>query len=392
MRRQRHAAVGDGAEGAHDLDHGDREALAEGHRAGGGAVVVLEVADDARDLPGEVDAGRLADPVALDALREGLRADHVLHELGEGGVGGADEHVAHAHVHGVVAPVDVGDVVGADLHLGGDGVDGVLGEQPLLDADRGREHLEDRARLEGARDELEVERRGVLEVREVGQRGGAGREHLAGQRVGHHDRAGVRQVGVDRLRDGALADLLEVRVDRDDEVGAVAGLRDRGGAARDRGPVEAGLHDHLAVGAGEDVIVVELEAGQAVAVRAHVADDLRPDRPVGIDALSVRHEVDAGELAGVELVAQLVCDLLVDLALDVDEGRVLGEEVHVVALVAAQRADEQRRHARGVRDRLGVGVDRLALDAHRQRVAVAVVDRAALCVQRHRVGSLRLGG
>lgn len=164
MRRQEHAIVGNGAVGANELHHGDRDGLAKGHRAGRAAVILLRSPHDALDLARKVDARLGANPVARHALGEALRTDDLLDEQRHSRVGGAPHHLSHRHGLGVVAAVVIGHVVVAHKHLGRDRVDGLGIKQAEVKANGGREHLEDGTRLVGARDRLEVECGWVGEV------------------------------------------------------------------------------------------------------------------------------------------------------------------------------------------------------------------------------------
>ena len=95
-----------------------------------------------------------------------------------------------------------------------------------------------------------------------------------------------------------------------------------------------------------------------------------------------------------ELLLDLVGDVLVHLALDIAEGGVGGEVAHVVGGHASQVLGEHLRHGGGVLHDLGVCVDGLAVHAHGEDLAVAVVDGAAAGGQSDNVGAaaLRLGG
>lgn len=125
----------------------------------------------------------------------------------------------------------------------------------------------------------------------------------------HHDRARLGLVGLHALGDDPLGLLLKVDVDREHDVGAVLGLGDLGGAPGDGRATQAGLHNHLAVGAGENVVVVVLRP-EAGALAAHEAQDARAGAAVGVDALGVLEVVDAREALVGELLLDLVGDVL----------------------------------------------------------------------------------
>ena len=330
----------------------------------------------------------MADAEFLDPVGEILRADDVLHVVGHGDVGGLGQRLLDRHVLGVVAVVVVVHDVVADEDLGGDVEGGVLGEGPGLEADGGREDLEDRAGLERVAHELEVERRGVGEVREVGQRG----------RGSGVDRARLRLVGLCPLRDDGLALLLQVDVDGEHDVGAVARRDGVRHAAGDGRAVAARLVDALAITALEDVVVVVLEARERGAVLVHITEDLSAGRPVGVDALGVRLVVDAREALVRELLRHLVSLRDVDALREVRvAGARAGQRLQIGIAVAAEDLDEHVRDVvrgavgrlgglallvlDGLHDRRRVADDVLAVDADGKDVAVAVVDGAALGVQ-----------
>ncbi len=189
----------------------------------------------------------------------------------------------------------------------------------------------------------------------------------------------------------ALGDLLDVDVEGDDDVGAVLGGLLHVGSAGDRRAADPGLEDTLAVLAREDVVVLELEPREALAVGAHEAQHLAGHGAVGVHALHVGKLVEAGELLLGERGADLVGHRGVHLPPHVDEGGVLGEVREVVLGRAAEVVGEHLGHGLGVGDLLGVGVERAALHRGGQDVAVAVVDGAALGLERHRVGAVCLG-
>ena len=166
------------------------------------------------------------------------------------------------------------------------------------------------------------------------------------------------------------------------------------GAPRDGSAVGATLHDHLAVGPREHVVVVELETRQAVPVRAKKAEHLGARGPVGIDALHVVERVDALDARAREGRGGAVGRVGVGPSLEVGEGGVLREGAVVVARVSPEGGGQDVGRARLVADLAGVAVERLAVNARGEHVAVAVVDGAATGRDGHvaRVVGVCLGG
>ena len=121
------------------------------------------------------------------------------------------------------------------------------------------------------------------------------REDLAAVRI-HHD--GGAAIGARRLDAGpqlALDDVLQVLVDRQ--------LERCAGRGRSLEPAEGvaariGLHQDLALAPAHRLVVGRLDAVQADVVDADVAEQLRGELAVRIEALALFHEADALELEG----------------------------------------------------------------------------------------------
>jgi len=159
---------------------------------------------------------------------------------------------------------------------------------------------------------------------------------LAGLGIHDEDGAGCRLVGLHGIRERGLGLLLDVDVDAEDDVGTIDGLVHLVGPTRDGRAAKARLHDHLAVDAGEDVLVLELETRETLAIRTHGPQDLTTRPVVGIDALGVIEVVDALDVTLAELVLELFHDVGVHLMLDVEEGRVGGHVGEIIVVVTAE--------------------------------------------------------
>ena len=188
-----------------------------------------------------------------------------------------------------------------------------------------------------------------------------------------------------RLLEHLLGVRLDVAVEREVDVAAVASraLLDRVDGLAERVP-------HLGRAARRPLqllVQLELEPREAGVVRARVAEHRRRDRSLRIDALLVRLEGEADEVALHELRREARrC-----LPLDVDEAAA------AVGELAVQRSDRNPQHLRrdprlaawiGDLHRVGVDVDRLLAD--RERIPEPVVDRPAPGGQRDRLLRLRL--
>ena len=143
------------------------------------------------------------------------------------------------------------------------------------------------------------------------------------------------------------------------------------GSDGNRLAIAAALHEHLAVGALEDIVVLKLEARDAVAVRVDEAKHLTANGTVRIDALHVRESVDAGDAILRERGEEILGHIGVDLALHIGEGGVLGERRQVIIRRAAKGVRKLLGTRGLVRDLFGIAVDGTALDARGEDVAIA---------------------
>ncbi len=151
-----------------------------------------------------------------------------------------------------------------------------------------------------------------------------------------------------------------------------------------------GLHEHLPVCALQDIVVVQLEPREPVAVHADDAEDLACHRAVRIHALRVIEKVYTLNAGVGELLLELLCLVLVHLSAYVHKRCIFLELVDIIARAAAEDLCDHVSGAAGVVDFLRVRVDRLAVDACGKHVAVAIVDGAALGMQRNGVRALCL--
>ena len=127
--------------------------------------------------------------------------------------------------------------------------------------------------------------------------------------------------------------------------------------------------------AGKNVVVLQLEARDALAVDIAVADNLAADLPAGVLAPRVGDEVDAIE----GKLLHLGGGIDIRLALHVDErGGLLREQFPVRRRIAPEHVGDGLRLRRRVGDFGGVRIDRRRVDALREHRTVAVVDRASM--------------
>ena len=124
------------------------------------------------------------------------------------------------------------------------------------------------------------------------------------------------------------------------------------------------------MGIGEALLVeVFLHAGDADVVGVDEADHVGADRPVGIDALVLRQEADAGQAEMEDLFLLLGGDL----ALDPDEALLRSEPLaQFLGVDVGQNGGDQLDRLVLVDDAARLGEDRHRLDVGRQDLAVAV--------------------
>ena len=275
-----------------------------------------------------------------------------------------------------VALVGVGHVV----VVGGDGAraeHGVLGaHRPLLQDGERRDGLEGGSGLVGLGDGLHRFaahlRRGHVGRVHVGQR--ARGVNLAGGGIHDDGRALLGLQILHALGERLFHGVLQLDVEGDHDVLAVDGRRLLLHAAGNGESLLAALGGVGARRAGKDVVVLQLEAGDALAVDVAVADDLAADGAVGVLAAGVGDEVDAVQLEFFDLIGHFH----VGLALDVDEGGGRsGQKLAVVGRISPEHRGQRRRLGRRIGHLHGVRVDGGGLHRGGQHDAVAVVDGAA---------------
>src|SRR5438270_774641 len=387
VRLDPHAAVRDRAVGGGDLDRRDGDALADRHVPDRRARPLVGVRrNDAAALAGEVEAGRLAEAEPVDPV----------HELGRAELLGDRDR---ADVRRVRQDPRDGQRLGAALLRVVDALVGYLDarrererrvrrDDPVGQRARDGHELEDGTGLEDVRDRV-VRLQRLRDARRV-VRFVAGRlrhrEHCAGMRV-EDDRRG--RLGT-RLAHGVAQHLLGVRLDlavdrREDRVALVLGRR---ADDVDRAP-ERVADDRLPAGlAGEALVVLHLEPGEALVVRAREADHLRPDAQLRIRALLLRIAVHAGE-APLQERRRLE---RVGEALDVDEARLAVEQLRVERVrIDPEVAVRGERDVARTRDLARVAVDGRRLLADCELEPGAVEDRAAAGGDRDRLVVLALG-
>ena len=147
-------------------------------------------------------------------------------------------------------------------------------------------------------------------------------------------------------------------------------------------PLAARVHGdhHAALHAVQLVLVLMLDAGQPGVFHAHVAEHLRRQPALGIEALQLLLKVDAAQVQRFHARGGLAIHLARD------PGKIL-LRLHVLQQavgVLAGHAGQQRRGGFLVGDFTGHGEDRIDLHGHRQLLPVAVVDDAALRRDLHR--------
>ena len=279
----------------------------------------------------------------------------------------------------VLALVVVNDAAG-EGDLAALAVDVVVGRDGVLVERRGvSDQLEDRAGLVDIADGVVAEqcRRGVAKV--VGVEGGADGqgENLAGVHV-LHDHGAVEGLGLlHGVIESLLGKELDVLVDGEDEIAAGLGVA-LAGAEHLAPGIDGGVH-----AAGHAVqLRVEFffQTPESVVVYADVAEHLRGDLVVRIEALKLLLEVDALHVEGADAGGRIGADTAGDPG-EVVSGGEAGGDLRLGGLrVFRIGVDQGGKGARGggvVVDLGGVGVDGVDLNGHCQLAQVAVVEHAA---------------
>ena len=234
--------------------------------------------------------------------------------------------------------------------------------------------LERRAGLVRVRDSpvaLKVARGRRIAIRVVAALDGHG-ENPAGPGV-EHDRGGrLRSPVVDRAPQHGLGLGLDRVVEREaDVLPRVCGLR-----VEDIDHLPGGIaNDSLAARLPRELALeLELETGEAMIVRARVADDLRPDLAQRVDALFLGDEAEPRE----PQLLQLLGPNRIGLAHEVHEAvRAIGQPAQDVVRIDAERAADGVRGRRRVTDLVRVRIDRRRLAADRELNPGPVIDGAA---------------
>ena len=141
------------------------------------------------------------------------------------------------------------------------------------------------------------------------------------------------------------------------------------------------LDDQLARFAGEQVVVLQLEAGQALVVHADLAEDGPGEVPGGREALGLVEEEDARQVEVGDRVGHVVLDPPGDVGELGRATQLAGQRQGPVG-VETEDGGQRGRDGGGILDEARVGPDRALRDADGQVVAVAVEDRPALGGQR----------
>ena len=127
--------------------------------------------------------------------------------------------------------------------------------------------------------------------------------------------------------------------------------------------------------AGENVVVLQLKARDALAVDIAVADNLAADLPAGVLASRVGDEVDAIE----GKLLHLGGGIDIRLALHVDEcGGLLRKQFPVCRRIAPEHVGDGLRLRRRIGDFGRVRIDCRRVNALREHRTIAVVDRASV--------------
>ena len=148
----------------------------------------------------------------------------------------------------------------------------------------------------------------ALVVRVETRRDGEGKD-LAGVRVLHDDGAVQRLHLFDLRIKRALGNVLDVGVDREDEI--FAGQRLRLFAAQ-AVPLGIKRGDHVARCAVQFVVEAKFEAAEAIVIGADVAEDLCRKITVGVEALELLLKIDALQVEFADAVGGLRIELAGD--------------------------------------------------------------------------------
>ncbi len=367
--------------------HGDElhgchaDFLADGDRADRRAVPSVCGAQQTAGFAGKFQAGAAAEAEVANVLIEAIGADLEGH-LDGGDVAGAREGCGNGYdAHAAVAFVIVNHTTG-ESDLSTLAIDHVVGFCDLR-IDRGGvgDQLEDRAGFVNVADGVVLEQlgRGVAKV--VGVECGADREgkNLASVHVLHHDGAVVGVGPLHRMIEGILGHELNVLVDGELKILAGVGFMLDGAENMTTG-VDGGEHAAgCAVKAGVEFL---LETAETVVVEANVAERLRGDVAVGVEALKFLLEIEAVEVQSADMCSNFGRDTASDPGKTAATVKAFFDLVFGGLGVGRIDVGEAGEGARVgglvfVFDFVGNGVDGVDLHGHGELAHVAVVEDAA---------------
>ncbi|MFO1400241.1 MAG: hypothetical protein U1F30_03345 [Steroidobacteraceae bacterium] len=381
--QQRHRpaqAVGaQGRVGLRELQRRHRQAVAVGERRDADLAPVRIVRQQPGRFAREAARGHLAEAEVVERRPDLPRLERQ-RDLRHADVRGLGEH--RRQVDGAERML-VLDGLGADLQEAAAGVDHAVGPVAAA-AERRRddERLDARARLEQVgRGAVAVHGRvDLLAVVGVVGRLVDDRQHFAAVDVDDHHRAGARAVVADRGLELAVGQVLDPQVDAQRQVAP----RARGADALHVLHLAAAvvLDDALgAVLAGEPVVEGELGALLADVVDVVEADQVAGDLAGRVVAAVLARRGDARDVerAHAARVGRLqaagdVEELAVEVARDAP---------HELLAVEPERARQARQLLAVAGEFAWVDPDRIDRRRHRQRLAEAVGDGAAVRVDRH---------
>ena len=251
---------------------------------------------DPPGLTGEAQARGLVEAEPIQIRGEALGTEHV--GDGDGAdVAGVGEDVPQRHLLSGMR-VRVGERLAIQGVAGADRQPARHRHRAGLQRGRGGDDLVHRAGLVDVRVRSVPEEVGVRhgDVAGVEPREGRHRQDVAGVWVHHDDRPALRMVGPDRRRQRGLCPILDVPVDREDEIASGDGRPVRVVALRDQRSARVLFHDGVPRVPGEQPLVLQLEAVQAGPVHADEPEHLGSQRPARIAPAALGQEPDPREI------------------------------------------------------------------------------------------------
>ena len=217
---------------------------------------------------------------------------------------------------------------------------------------------------------------------------GQGQE-VARARVHDQGHPALGLSGHDGPGQGLLGVVLEGLVDGNDEVVAA----DRGlvllETARYLAPGRVHVFDQPPRPAFQQRVVLVLEAGQALPVCPHHADERGRQLPGRVETLRLLHRVDAHHVAAIYQFLDLGGGVVGDRPSQVDEPAGLAQLLLQGRDRGAEHGSESLRLVQRVSHLVGVGIDRGHGHRHGELVTVAVEDRPPLTQERDLMDILR---